>query len=272
MMHLFRIVTILFFTLSFSNLKADTWDEPWQKEIIEKSDYFVLGRVIEKTDTYAKVKIEKNFGDNALPKVIIIDSYYLLELMSSSGHGVEIDLEKNFSYYLLLKKNEKGNFSLPTPTSGHAKVDENNNVFATYRHSYHLALVPQNIYELTYQNIWSYFKKKKFDNDKINQFINQELSKKPAGFEEDEINEFFIQHAALETAYLLDLKPSLTEVIKFAKSDNYHSQISALQLLGNYKTKEANEFLFNAIQDITYDNFQKVIAIWAIKKKWRCFV
>lgn len=266
MAHLIRITTILLFILSFSNLKAETWNEPWQKEIIEKSDYFVLGKVIEKTDSFAKIKVEKNFGDKTLPEVIIIDDYFLLELTSSSGQELENDLENNISFYLLLKMNSKGNFSLPTPTSGHARLDENKNVYATYRHSYHLALVPQSIYELTFNNIWDYYKRNIINEKEINDFINRELKNKPASFDEDEINDFFLQHVALETAYLLDLTPDFNEVIKFAKSDNFHSKVSALQLLGNYKTKEANEFLFNSIQDLNYDNFQKVISIWAIKK------
>src|SRR5690606_21441609 len=118
----------------------------------------------------------------------------------------------------------------------------------------------------TYKNIWNYYKNKKFDKEEIMTFINKELSEKPATFDDKEIDTFFLQHSALETAYLLNLAPNLDEVLKFAKSDNFHSKVSAIQLLGNYKNEKAASFLFSIVQNDEFDNFQKVVAIWALKK------
>lgn len=265
MKNLKKILLAIIFIFSALNLQAETWNEPWQKEIIEKSDYFVFGKVIENNGKNAKIKIEKRFGNEITPDEIIIDNYFLLELTSSSGETINIDLKRNSSYYLFLKKNKNNNYSLPTPTSGFVELD-NKNVIATYRHSYHQASIPQIIYELTFENIWSYYKTGKFDKTKILNFINDYLSKHPAGFAENEISLFYLQHSALETAYLLDLMPNINDVLKFAKSENFHSRVSALQLLGNYKTKESDNYLISVILDKTSANFEKVIAIWSIKK------
>ncbi|WP_209391408.1 hypothetical protein [Chryseobacterium sp. RR2-3-20] len=222
--------------------------------------------MIENKGKDAKVIINKNFGQNKINDTITINNFFLLNYTSNSGENIKFPLTKGTSYYLFLKKNDSGSFSLPTPTSGFANIDENKKVYATYRHSYHMALIPQNIYEMTYKNIWNYYKNKKFDKEEIMTFINKELSEKPATFDDKEIDTFFLQHSALETAYLLDLAPNLYEVLKFAKSDNFHSKVSAIQLLGNYKNEKAESFLFSIVQNDEFDNFQKVVAIWALKK------
>lgn len=158
-----KVVLIVLCSLNLINTNAETWNEPWQKEIIQKSDCLVLGEVLDADNKAVKVKVIKGFGDNKTADEITIDGFFLLTLTSSSGRGVHFNLEAGKKYYLFLKKNDTGNYSLPTPTSGYAYVDDEQNVIATYRHSYHQALVPQDIYELTYQNIWSYYKKKKYN-------------------------------------------------------------------------------------------------------------
>lgn len=245
---------------------AETWDEPWQKEIVQKADFFILAEVVETDEGWVKLKLIKNFSDSGLPEEILIDDFYMLNMTSSSGHGVHFNFEKGEKLYFFLKKNDKGNYSLPTPTSGFANLNAENNVVATYRHSYHQALVPKDIYEFTYKNIWSHFKKGKFDVDSITAFIQQQLNQPPAGFEEDKVALFFLQHVALETAYLLGIKLSFTMIEKFAFSDNFHSRISALQLLGNLNTNESKDLLLSTMKNELFGNFEQVIAIWALKR------
>ncbi len=245
---------------------AETWDEPWQKEILQKADYFILAEVIDDNEDWVKLKLIKNFGDKTLPDELLIDDFFMLNMTSSSGHGVHFRFQKGQKFYFFLKKNANGNYSLPTPTSGFANLNAENNVVATYRHSYHQALVTQDAFEFTYKNIWSYFKKGKYDVDSINRFVQQQLSQPPAGFEEDQVALFFLQHVALETAYLLGIKPSFALIEKFALSDNFHSRISALQLLGNLNTKESKELLLSTMKNELFGNFEQVIAIWALKR------
>src|SRR5690606_7803493 len=55
-------------------------------------------------------------------------------------------------------------------------------------------------------------------------------------------------------------------VEKFANSENYHSRISAIQLMGNINSTECKDFLFTTLTNEKFTNFEKVIAVWALKK------
>lgn len=249
------------------NLFAETWDEPWQKEILKKADYFVLATVVSNIDSIgAEIEILKYFGNEKLTGKVLINGFSLLKLGSSSGQGLHLNFEKGQAFYFLLTKRKDGNYAIPTPTSGFAFVDEDKNVRATYRHSYHQAQVSQEIYEKTYTEIWNYYRNSKFNEDNILPFINEYLDKFPAGFEEDEISTFFLQHVALEVAYLLNLPIELEKLKKFVESDNFHSRVSALQLLSNSEEKKTNEYLFDFIKNSQNENFEKVIAIWSLSK------
>lgn len=266
-----RIIKIaLFLILTFTiqtKVLAETWNEPWQKEIIKKADFFVLAKVLSNTDRIgAEIEIIKYFGNQKLTGKILINGFSLLQMTSSSGHGVHLDFEKDQIFYFLLTKREDGNFAIPTPTSGFAILDEEKNVYATFRHSYHQAYISQEIYEKTYNEIWNYYKTSDFNKENILPFINEFIDKEPAGFEDNEISTFFLQHAALETAYLLDISIALDRLKKFVMSDNFHSRVSALQLLSNSNNEETKEYLFAYVKDEQNKNFEKVIAIWSLSK------
>lgn len=267
-MKIFKIVVFLTLTLSInSKVSAETWNEPWQKEIIKNADYFVLAKVLSNVDSIGtEIEIIKYFGSQKLEGRILINGFSLLNMTSSSGYGVHLDFEKDQTLYLLLNKRKDGNYAIPTPTSGFAVLDSDKNVYATYRHSYHQALIPQGFYEKTYSEIWNYYKTGKFEKEKILPFINEYINKSPAGFEEDEISTFFLQHAAMETAYLLDLQIELSRLKKFVESDNFHSRVSALQLLGISNIESTKEYLFDFILSEENENFEKVIAIWSLSR------
>lgn len=260
------IFLFLVFLSSAFKSSAETWDEPWQKEIIQKAEYFVLGKVVSiDEEKGAEIEVIKTFGEK-LPNKIRIDGFSLLQLMSSSGHGVHLDFEKDQMLYLFLTKQKNGNYSIPTPTAGFAILDENNNVAATYRISLHQALVPKDIYEKTYQQIWNYYKKGSYDKNLITSFVDEQISKAPAGFEEAEVGTFFLQHVALETAYLLDMEIPLSKLMPFISVGNFHSKVSALQALSNTKEKKTKDYLLEYITDSKNGDFEKVIAIWALAK------
>lgn len=264
-----KIKVLLFLSLSLAfqnNSKAETWDEPWQKEIIQKAEYFILGNVIRKDSLGAQIEILHNFGSNELPNRILINGFSLLDLTSSSGKGLNMEFEEGQKFYFLLTKKDDGNYAIPTPTSGFALLDEENNVYATYRHSYHQALIPKDIYEMTYRAIWDHYHNQEKNKDDVLVFINEQIDKKPAGFSEDEISDFFLQHAALETTYLLDIPVELARIRKFAESDNFHSRVSSVQLMSLLDNKETKDFLFEFIQNEKNENFEKVIAIRSLKK------
>lgn len=267
-MKIFKIIALLILTLSIhSKVLAETWDEPWQKEIIQNADYFVLAKVLSNVDSIGtEVEIIKYFGNQKIGGRILINGFSLLNITSSSGHGVHLDFEKDQTLYFLLNKREDGNYAIPTPTSGFAVLDSDKNVYATYRHSYHQTLIPQDVYEMTYKEIWDYYKTGEFDKDRILPFINEYIDKSPAGFEEEDISTFFLQHAAMETAYLLDIQIELDRLKKFVESKNFHSRVSALQLSGNSNMEPTKEYLFDFISNEQNENFEKVIAIWSLNR------
>lgn len=266
MKYLFSIVFVLSFIGLSNVVKAQTWDEPWQKEIIEQSDYLVLGKITANSGEEMSLYILENIGGNIREANVIIDGYFLFRPTGVSDKAPNFSLKKDQLYYLFLKKNDKGNYSLPTPTSGFAILDEDHFVEATYRHSYHKAILPQNIYEFTYRNIWNYYKTKKFDKKQVNDFLYYYLALEPAGFGENEIDNFYHQHAAMETAYLVDLSVKFEELEKFVTSENFHLRVSAIQLLGNDKSKNSKNYLIDSQLSELHTNFEKVLAIWALKK------
>lgn len=267
-MKLIKIALFLILILTVqTKVLAETWNEPWQKEIIKKADYFVLAKVLSNVESIGtEIEIIKYFGNQKLDGKILINGFSLLRLVSSSGHGVHLNFEKDQFFYFLLTKREDGNYAIPTPTSGFAFLDEDKNVYATYRHSYHQALVPQEIYERTYIEIWNYYKTAEFNKENVLPLINKYIDKEPAGFEENEISTFYIQHAVLESAYLLEIPIALNRLKKFVESDNFHSRVSALQLLSNSNAEETKEYLFAFVNDEQNENFEKVIAIWSLRK------
>lgn len=258
-----KITTVLFIILTTLSSYATTWDEPWQKEIIEQSEYFVLAEVIKISETKVTVEIEKAFGKQIEGK-IVIDNFFLLHICSySSGHGPEFNFIKNEKGYFFLKKGDNGNYQIPTPSSGFDRIVEGK-VHATYRHTYHQAAVDPETYELTYNEIWNKFHGTEYDTTKINSFINTNITKEPAGFEADEIDLFFLQHSALETAYLLDIKLDFETLKKFSESENFHSQVSALRAFSHSPTEQSKKYLLEYIQNEDKGNFTKVIAIWSL--------
>lgn len=267
-MQVFKIIIFFILTLAInSKVSAETWNEPWQKEIIKNADYFVLAKVLSNVDSIGtEIEIIKYFGNQKLEGRILINGFSLLKMTSSSGHGVHLDFEKDQTLYFFLNKRKNGNYAIPTPTSGFSFLDSDKNVYATYRHSYHQALIPQYFYEKTYSEIWNYYKSGKFEKDKVLPFINEYIDKLPAGFKDEEISTFFLQHAALETAYLLDVQIELNRLKKFVESDYFHSRVSALQLLGISNTKPTKEYLFDFISNQQNENFEKVIAIWSLSR------
>lgn len=266
MKRILLIVLLLFGLMGgISSSYAETWNEPWQKEILKDAQYFVLAKVLSVNDSLgAQLEITKYFGAQKLTGTIWVNHFSKLELMSSSGHGLHMNFIDGGTYYFFLSETQEGHYAIPTPTSGFAYVTDEKKVYATYRHSYHQALVPQEIYEQTYTEIWNYFRTGKFESAKVLPFIEENLNEEPATFEANEIDAFFLQHVALESAYLLGIPIGVPVLEKFITSENFHLRISGLQLLANDVSKNSKDYLFGYIQNKNNENFEKVIAIWSL--------
>ena len=243
---------------------ATAWDEPWRKEIIKKSEYFVHGRVVHASDSVVTIHVLKSFGE-ALTDTITLDGFFLLDLCSVSGHGPHFSFKIDQEGYLFLKKGSNGNFKIPTPSSGFDRIVEDK-VHATYRHSYHQAAIPKDIYELTYTAIWNKLHNGEVEEEAVRSFIQENLSKPPAGFDEVEIDLFYAQHAALETAYLLDISLDFDILKGFAESTNFHARVSAVRAMVNDKSDQAKAYLLETLTAEDSNNFISVIAIWTLWK------
>lgn len=266
-MNKFIILTILFLAGTIKSF-ATTWDEPWTDNVIKQAEYFVLADILSYDEEKGvKIKVTKQLGGEKLPAEIEITDFYLLNIMSSSnGHGAEFHFKGIEKSYFFIKKNTKGEYCISTPTSGFDFVQEGN-VYASYRHSYHQALVPIDIYELTMTAIFNYYHQLAYDKSQITSFIEKNLSNKPAGFDEDEINTFFLQHVSLELIYHLRLENFYSKILPFFNDNsNFHHRVSASRALIGYNNKETIDLLVNKIKSNQEDDFTTVICIWTLEE------
>ena len=150
-----RIILLILICISVSNLFATTWDEPWKDRVVKEADYFVYAKIKSCNEQKGiTIQIIKTLGGPELKGTIRITDFYLLDLCSTSGgHGPEFHTGTIKEAYFFIKK-DKEKYCIATPSTGYDYV-ENENVYAIYRHSYHTALVPVEIYEKTVTAIFN---------------------------------------------------------------------------------------------------------------------
>lgn len=138
---------------------------------------------------------------------------------------------------------------------------------ATFRHSYHQASIPVSVYEKVMTAVFNNYHNLSYDKIYINKFVSENLSISPAGFGENEINIFFLQHVALECVYHLKSEVNGNLLLPFLNNkNNFHSQVSAARAMCAVKT-EANKIeLLKAISDTTKRNFVRVMCVWSLSE------
>lgn len=258
--------TLLALLILFSafSAKSMAWDEPWQIDIIKEADYFFYGKVISVQDTQAVVHVEKSIG-GTLAGDIMIAGCFMLDLCEGTKHDtVFLMLQKGDEGYFMLKKGERGKYQMPTPSSGFDLISDTL-VIATYRHTFHQAMILPELYEFTYKQIWNKHHLGTYDMDTLQQFFDTTLAKPPAAMSPEERITFFEQHVALETAYLLGYEYDFERLQTFVESKNVHLKISGLRAMSCFKrSKPVTNYLLEYIRNAENDNFTKVIAIWSI--------
>lgn len=259
------LITLLLISFC-SQLFALTWDEPWHDKVVKEAEYFVLARV-KKYDTANGVLISviKTIGGKELKGDIIVNDFYLLDICSYSGgqRYPKVQLDGIDSCFFFLKK-VNDTFCIATPTTGFAFVDDGK-VRATYRHSYHQASVSYEHYMISQEAIFNFYHNQPYDKAQIIDFVSAKLTSKPAGFESDEIEEFFEQHIALELIFHLQLDGFYEKIIPFLNhKENIHNRISAARALKAYDSREKNLALISVINEGSDDDFLKVICIWSL--------
>ena len=250
---------------------ATTWDEPWHERVVKEADSFVKVQVVNNENgKQLALKTLKQIAGASVPTEFTVDRFWLLQLTSSSGgHGPEFRLAPGGAFYMFVKKNSTGaNWALPTPTAGYAKV-EGESIVATYRHSYHMALVSQTLYEPTMTSIFQFLHSQPYDTQFIEQLFKQQLTVPPQDVTDDVKSEqsqrFFAQHVALECFYYFGTEKDYGLLEPFLLQDGYHVQISAVRALSAVKTEKAGQRLVEFIRG-KGNSFAKVMAVWGIRR------
>lgn len=262
--HLQILLLLIFLTATRSY--STTWNEPWIDKVIKEANSFILGKVISSdAEKGIRVQVLKTLGGQDLKGTILINNFYSLMLCSSSvGHGAEFHIKNVDSCYFFINKNSKGQFCIATPTTGFDYVNQGN-VTATFRHSYHQALVPVFVYEKAMTAVFNNYHNARYDRDYIEKFIQENLSKPPAGFGEDEINTFFLQHVALECIYHLKLNIQENLLLPFFNDgNNFHNQVSAARAMHSSNSEDNKRELLKGIGDTSRRNFTRVICVWSL--------
>ena len=264
---LFALITCFMFG---TNVQATTWDEPWHEDVMRNSDSFVKVKITGNMGPRFKADVLEFFGGVKTPEQIELEGFSQLRVMSTSSHSHELRLPFHVGqiYYVFIKKSEKTNtFQIPTPTSGWAKI-EGGNVHATYRHSYHQALVPPDIYERTMQAVFKGIKGQQYDEVFMNRFIKEQLTQPVALLSNDDpamMSRFFLQHVALESFYHLGKGADLSLLVPFVNSGNYHVEISGCRAVSKINSKESKEVLMKFIES-KGSGFSKVMAVWGLQR------
>jgi hypothetical protein len=253
---------------------ATTWDEPWQDEIIRKADTLVKAEVLANDGKSVNLKVVETLAGADVPEKVTVEGFSLLRLTSiSSADETKFPFKKGQSYYFFLTKKKDGKtWAVATPTAGYARV-EDGNVYATYRHSFHQALVPQELYETTMKAVFLKTHGKQVDANALRKKnllpILKQAPQPPApqdAKKKDQAKRFFEQHAALETLVYFAAADDLKIIEPFLKCDDFHVQISAVRALGGIDSREARERLL-AFLEGDGKGFAKVMAIWALRRQ-----
>lgn len=261
----------LLFSLSII-LRATTWDEPWMDTVIADADALVKVKIIKSSSEAFEAKtIEQLAGVVRIPDTFSVDGFSLLRIGSTSGHTDEKSLQFNpaLSYYLFVKHAaDKKTYHLATPTTGWAKIT-GKDVNATYRHSYHQASVPEDVYALTMRAIFNTIHAIPFDAKPVRTFMTTHLSRPPAllsrAKDEGTAERFFLQHAALETFRYLGTEQELGLIDPFLAADDFHVQISAVRAIGRINSPGTKKRLTDVIVARRH-GFAKVVAILELER------
>lgn len=216
---------------------ATTWDEPWRSEVIENATSFGLYLVESAEGPTVTLTKVRHLAGKPTPETLELSGYSTLRLGSESSHDWQARLDSGSKYYLFLGGSASDGWGLPTPTAGADLLQPDGIVQATYRLSVHKAAVRAEIYELTQVCLFQVLHGRKCALDEVRAFVDDTLSQPVAELSPDAspatARRFFHQHAALETAAMLDLEVREEDFARYFASDFFHVQISALRYLAS---------------------------------------
>ncbi|MEX0289634.1 MAG: HEAT repeat domain-containing protein [Flavobacteriaceae bacterium] len=266
MKHIYYLLSLL---LIVSFAQATSWDEPWMEEVILDSDSFVRAKVTKSKDNEVQAAVLKNIAGREIESKFRINDFSLLKFTSLSLKEDIFHFQKDTEYYFFLKSgNKKGRYSIATPTTGFALITDDG-VHATYRHSYHQALVPEDIYEQSMKAIYNRIKFDEPCDPPVRDFMIAQLNKEPASpgnsmGDQDVLDQFFLQHVALEVFRYEGNEEEIALIEPFLEVDDFHVEVSAVRSISRLDSKSAKEMLMSFIESDS-DEFAKIMAIWGLE-------
>jgi hypothetical protein len=250
---------------------ATTWDEPWHEAVVKDADVFVKALVVKNEPRKLTLKVLKHLAGIDTPETVVVDSYSLLSIGSFTvgAHSeTDFNLAENEDWYFFLKKVKgKETWALATPTAARAGIS-GENVIATYRHSYHQALVPEDLYVPSMTAIFQFLHGQKHDEAFVRGLFKTYLTQPPAeisGNDDKNSDLFFKQHAALESFYYFGNPQDFDLLQPFLKSNNFHVRVSAVRAVSRIDTAKSREQLWDILND-KGDGFARVMAVWGLKR------
>lgn len=245
---------------------GSTWNEPWHDEVLRTADTFLLAKVVDnRQGRKCELEVLEHLAGDPVDGDVTVQGYH--RLVDDPGNGCP--LTHGERYYLFLQQDGK-RYRMPTPTTGFAFLSPDDQVIATYRHSYHKARVSRQVYEATMPLLFRAVHGLHFDRAALDRFVSEQLSDGPVvpdvaggpGSEPDAdtMAAFFRQHAALESIHFVGGEDHLTRLSPFLQIDNFHFQVAAVRALGGIGTAAAREGLWQFLQG-DGDDFANVVAI-----------
>ena len=272
-----KLPGILVILILCSTLYAATWDEPWHRDVVAKSDAFGLYEVVSTSSSRVVFKEVRHLAGVQTGPNVEVNGYYSRPMTSvSSINGVTDDGSAlrfrgpGTRYYLFLKKAPSGTtWQIASPTSGFAELRADGTVIATFRISVHQAVVDSGTYELTQTCIHRKLHGEACSDD-VSKFILTQLSAAPppmsANSSPQQMEVFFRQHAAMETAYLTGYAIATDTLSKFLKDPDYHTQISGVRALRASDSKERNTLLMAFVSDDSRAPVARVVAVQMMRE------
>jgi len=255
-------------------LPATTWDEPWHADVIRRAHTFVLVEVVANpTGHEVKARLVRHLAGRKLPATLTIAGFHSLRIGSTSSAAGDQELRLPFKpkdrvYTFLRKKKDAPTWQLATPTAGWARLADDE-VTATYRHSYHKALVDRDLYEKSSTALFLHLHGKPCDRKFVTRFLEEMLGLEPSYFgkgnDSPETRRFFRQHVALELFAHLGRAEDLARLEPFLRARGDHIQISAARALAGLTTGPARKRMEKFLLAKDRIGFAKVMII----RGWR---
>lgn len=250
-----------------SQAHASTYDEPWQEEVLREADALVKLRIVRGSETEAQFERLEQLAGQAVPERGSIDRFAGMNVTSTSSMASGFPLLLNDGdegYFTLGKTDDAARWSIATPTSGYALVGDGK-VTATFRHSYHQALVPEPLYREATLAIFQKLHGEPWDAEAQRASMEALLAQPPASIG-TEAERFFQQHVALESCYHFCTAADLPSLEPFLASEDHHVQISAVRALSAADSPEGRARLLAFVKDDSRAGFARVMAVWGLAR------